>query len=116
MTLPHPLVQKGMLIQRGCLSVIVIVITVAITCRGQRADISESRLVNGCVHLYDLEHDAMESGAEAEETLPCPQSGWETEMGAGSDPNRSNITCNSTPMKRERLSGEVFCCSPDIIS
>lgn len=58
----------------------------------------------GSVHLYDLEQDS--SDALGDSDLSRGDEDNQAMVGSGSDHNNgSMITCNSTPMVRERLSG-----------
>ena len=78
-------------------------------------DSAALHLGKGHVQLYDLEQEVLESST-ASATLDHPR-GMQDErttnlgqevMGSGSDDGRSEsaITCNSTPMVREKLSGK----------
>lgn len=78
-------------------------------------DSTAPHLVKGRVQLYDLEQEVVESDStsanlnprgEQDERITLGQK-YEV-MGSGHDDDRSEsaITCNSTPMVREKLSGE----------
>lgn len=73
--------------------------------RGQEDVLSAMRMGNGngCVHLYDLEQ---ESGAACASGNPDDLQGKQSECllsGGEEEKDKSTITCNSTPMVRERL-------------